>query len=157
MSGLSTNVLILDEVTVDPADAGGSRYRSDLGEFRMRDSLGVFNPRSGSGNIEDVLTQFTFSDASPKILATLAAGEWVTSAELVIQSAFNDPLSTLSVGTAADPNAILSTSMVYPAYEFNYMNSENYIAGASTSIILTLSPGSATAGSGYVLLQIKRS
>ena len=104
-----------------------------------------------------VLVPFNFSDASPLIVTNIKASNIVRDAELVIETGFDDPLATLSLGTAAAPGAILSTDKIIPSVVCTFATDENYVASVDETVILTLSPGTSSAGSGYILIHVRRS
>ena len=112
------------------------------------------NPSSGGDG--SVLVPFAFDDASPKIITSIKTGNMVKDAELVIEAAFDDASATLALGTAASPGAVLPAAKIDPTVEFTFATDENYIAPVDETVILTLTPGTSTAGSGYVLLHVRR-
>lgn len=104
-----------------------------------------------------VLVPFSFVDVSPVIVTSLKASNIVRDAEIVIETGFDDPLATLSLGTAASPGAILSSDKIVPSVICTFATDENYIAAVDETVILTLSPGTSSAGSGYILIHVRRS
>jgi hypothetical protein len=112
------------------------------------------NPSSGGDG--SVVVPFAFGDASPHIITSIKTGNIVKDAELVIEAAFDDASATLALGTAASPAALLPASKVDPTVECTFATDENYIAPVDETVILTITPGISTSGSGYVLLHVRR-
>jgi hypothetical protein len=112
------------------------------------------NPSGGGDG--GVLVPFAFGDASPLVLTSIRTGNLVRDAEIVIEVAFDDGSATLALGTAASPGAILPTTKVDPSVVCTFATDENYVAPSDETVTLTLTPGASTAGSGYVLLHVRR-
>jgi hypothetical protein len=106
--------------------------------------------------VEYIKYPFTFLSATPQTVYTLITGEMVTDTELVIETVYDDNAATLSVGVAVDVELIIAIKGNDPTKLGNYGNNENYEFGVDTAILLTLAPGASTQGSGYVLLEVKR-
>jgi len=99
---------------------------------------------------------FDFTTPSPLVLSVLAAGDTVIETEVVIDTAFDDPSSTLQVGTPADPGCLLSSAEIEPSAPANYGSDGNLHATTTTTVQLTLIPATSTAGAGYVQINIRR-
>jgi len=103
-----------------------------------------------------VYLAFTFADASPVFLRSLNADDIVLNCEVVLETAFDDPSATISVGTPAGVESVMSMDSIAPSYAFPYGTDDNYIAPVNETLNLYISPATTTTGSGYVLLMIRR-
>lgn len=99
---------------------------------------------------------FTFLSATPQTVYTLLTGELITDTELVIETVYDDNAATLSVGVFADVELIIAIKGNDPQKLGNYGNNENFEFSVDTAVVLTLLPGASTQGSGYVLIEVKR-
>ena len=106
--------------------------------------------------VEYIKFPFTYLSATPQTVYTLITGEMITDTELVIETGYDDPNATLALGVFADIQLIIAIKGNNPNKLGNYGNNENFEFLVDTAIILTLVPGASTQGSGYVLLEVKR-
>jgi hypothetical protein len=99
--------------------------------------------------------QFTYQTVSPYLLQAVSVGSYVIRAAVVITVAFNDPDAFVELGTSGQPNLVLGSGDSYLSSTGTY-NSENItIFNTSEQLLLTLSPGSSTLGSGILYYWIK--
>lgn len=106
---------------------------------------------------DTVEVPFSYLSASPLKLSDILAGQSVANCEVVIEDEFNDPASSLKVGTYADDDLVLPEDHIDPLEQGSYGTEENFLFTVEDDLILTISPGTSTAGSGYVYFQVKRS
>jgi len=106
--------------------------------------------------VEYIKFPFTFATPTPQTIYTLITGEMITDTELVIETVYDDNAATLSVGIFANVELMIERKGNNPKKLGNYGNDENFEFGVDTAILLTLSPGASTQGSGYVLIEVKR-
>ena len=95
-----------------------------------------------------VKVPFTFSDASPKLIAIIPANEVVTTVELIITTPFNDASSTISVGTIANPTELVNTTDNKPSILGSYTTTAGRIYLSDTHVVLTINPATSYTGSG---------
>lgn len=107
-------------------------------------------------NLDSAYAQFSFDSFSPFILSNLSAGDIVVDCEIRIDVSFDDPLSTIRVGTPLSPSGVMSADKSNPGFVSTYGNDENYFASVSETLQMIISPGASTQGSGYVLATIRR-
>lgn len=104
----------------------------------------------GSGWISK---RFDWGDATPKLVATIAAGRTVLRAVVYLIEGFDGSGSSLSLGTVGDPSELLSAGDVSSVGSVSSTPSVEY--AADTPIYLTISLGTGnTKGSGYVSIQV---
>jgi len=145
-------------------ELGVLRSTGDVYRFDDPDDDGVgvwtlkFNLQDGAPvgpNTKIEIVQFAFNDGSPKTIATMSAGQAVIDSEVVITDIFDDVAATLALGTSGTPSALLGTGDIDPtSLDTNGSDTNITFSGADT-IVLTITPGASTKGSGYVVLLLK--
>lgn len=99
---------------------------------------------------------FNFGDASPKPITVVPANKLVLNSSIVITTGFDGSTASLTVGSAATPDDIMTTSDVAPSVASTWSSNPNTVYGADTQVYLTINNGSgATSGSGILILQIQ--
>ena len=111
---------------------------------------------TGSGNEEAVFLDFDFNTVDPALVASLNAGDKIIRSEVRIINPFNGAAPTLSLGTPASPSLIFSSAEIAPAKAVTFGNDENFDFPVADSLQLSLALGGSTAGSGQVLVTIRR-
>jgi len=110
----------------------------------------VDNTGGGSGN---VIAERPFSWNDVNILPIdTAVNERVIRVLLLIDTAFDDPTATLSVGDTGNTVRLQNTSENLPSVGGTYMSMPNYRYLVSTAVNLYISPAGASQGSGIVYL-----
>lgn len=110
----------------------------------------------GSSDADVVRVEFAYDTPSPMILATLAAGQTIDRALILITEAFDGVGATLSLGTVAEPGLFLSAAEVAPGRLGQYETDELVPFDAAELLRLTIAPGSgATRGAGILLYKTK--
>ena len=89
-------------------------------------------------------------------ILNLQAGDLIDRVEIELDTAFNDPLATLLVGTVAVPNLVLDATDSVPSRAATYGNDNNFPVSVAEVLRLTLNPGASTAGAGRILFLIRR-
>ncbi|MCS7001218.1 MAG: hypothetical protein NZ518_00060, partial [Dehalococcoidia bacterium] len=67
--------------------------------------------------------------------------------------AFDDPSATISIGTGAMPGAVMPSSFVDLRQALEYENTPDLQLSAGEQVIVTITPGFSTQGSGQVFLE----
>ena len=100
---------------------------------------------------------FTYASSSPFTLYNLLAGDDITEVKLVITTAFDDPSSTVQIGTVATPGLVFDTneSDVTKA-NCQWTSFTIYEIAVNEILRLLITPGTSTQGAGYVLFTIRR-
>ena len=100
---------------------------------------------------------FAYGDASPVELFTALADKLITAVSIFMEQAFNGAGAALSVGTIAQPDALLTTSENNPASTDVFHVSPNRSFGVDTTIQLFITPGAgASQGRGMVTIEIEQ-
>lgn len=99
-----------------------------------------------------VKVPFTFSDTSPKIIATIPANAVVSQTEIIITTPFNDANARLSVGTVANPNELVSINDNRPNQAGTYTTIPGRIYLSETHVVLTIVPGASYTGDGMLII-----
>lgn len=89
------------------------------------------------------------------LLRQVTAGQLIETAQVVIQEAFNDPSATVRFGTTASPGAIIGPTDTRPSVLGQYENDEVFNVVVPDNLILTITPGTSTQGSGLLLYRVK--
>jgi len=111
---------------------------------------------TGSGNEEAVFLDFNFLTVNPALVASLAAGDKIIRSEIKIITPFNGVTPTLTLGTPGIPSLIFTAADIAPAKPVTFGSDENYDFAVLDSVQLSLALGGSTAGSGQVLITIRR-
>lgn len=111
----------------------------------------------GSGDLEEVCVPFQYNSTSPLVIDNIVAGQKVVNSEIEILTPFDDPGAVLRLGTFADDDLIMTEDMNNPQIVHLSVNHDNFEFLVNDSVILTISPGTSTQGSGKVNLTIDRS
>lgn len=98
-------------------------------------------------------TQFSFDSDSPVSLGTIAAGKVLRSISIHLQEAFDDAAASLSVGIDGDPDSLMDEATIIPAQVETFRVSIGTAFEVDTELLLTITPGISTGGSGYVELE----
>jgi hypothetical protein len=104
---------------------------------------------------ETVQVPFSFATPSPLVLQAVTPGQIVNRALVRIVVPFNDPAATIELGTSAAPGSILATSDINTGLDGQYETDVIVIFSVGDLLLLTLSPGASTQGSGMLLYKIK--
>lgn len=98
---------------------------------------------------------FSYGDASPKPISTIAAGKTIFTATIVIQTPFNGTGAALTLGDGGMGDRLMGVNQNDPTYAAEYETNPGYTYSAETQILLTIAPGAGcTQGNGYVLLEV---
>jgi hypothetical protein len=132
-------------------------------------ALGLYNPRgqtslvgsegptgpTGPGETVGQVA-FDFSTPSPLLLQTVTPGLVLNRCAIVIVTPFDDPAARIEVGTSANPSLVFAQGEVVavaPGNTFN--NSSLYPFETNDFLLLTISPGASTQGSGILLYKAR--
>jgi hypothetical protein len=119
----------------------------------------IYNPFVGAGGggagpeAEEIFTfAFNHTTPSPASAFSIPAGGRILTVGLQITTAFDDPASTLTIGDGGNPSRLMSAAQNIP-YEMGESESHvGYQYAASTAILLTITPGASTQGSGVMYI-----
>jgi hypothetical protein len=100
-------------------------------------------------------TEFTYLTASPLILGAVDAGDILYRASILIETAFNGVVPTISFGTFGSPGLALSTAEVKPAILGQYETTFLIPLVVADFLILTINSNGSTQGRGLLLYNLK--
>jgi hypothetical protein len=111
---------------------------------------------STTSNQNLVNVSFGYGDASPKIIYQVPAGQskLITTAQIVLTQAFNASGTSLELGDTGQSDRLISSSSIDTTYAAEYETNPAHVYSAGSIILLTIAPGSATQGAGYVLIEM---
>lgn len=119
----------------------------------------IYNPFVGAGGggagpeAEEIHTfAFSYTTPSPAIAFTIPASGRILSVGVQITTAFDDAATTISVGDGGNTSRLMNSSQNIPTEIGESESHIGYQYVASTPILLTLSPGASTQGSGVVYI-----
>jgi len=117
-------------------------------------SPGIQGPRGQAGQgVGLPPINFSYGDATPKLLYTALAACVIDLSQIIIRNAFNGVGASLSIGTAGDNSAVMSVSTNDPAMVQTFEASPDLIMAIGDALYLYITPGAgATVGNGQVLL-----
>jgi len=111
---------------------------------------------AGGGGIAPI--NFSYGDASPKIMHTLPNDGTVIDCSILVDTIFNGLSSSLTLGIAGTPALFIPASNSDPTTVGQYDAHPNIFLTAGTQIVLAIVPGGgASQGTGRVLLTILES
>ena len=114
---------------------------------------------AGSGTGGETVGQvaFDFNTPSPVLLQAVSSGLVLNRCTIIIVTPFDDPTASIEVGTSADPSLIFAPGEVAAGFTGNtFGNSTLYPFTTNDFLLLTLSPGASTQGSGILLYKAKQ-
>jgi len=150
--------------SVSPLITKGDIYtRSDLGDARMPVGVNgeVLKADSSTstglawGPLADFEFRFAYGDASPKALIAVPPDRVVRSVELVILVPFNAPATLKVATTPSGLTTLLDTTDNLPTQAGTYSTSPGSRFTVNTGVGLFINPGSSTAGSGLVTINLE--
>lgn len=100
-------------------------------------------------------TPFTFSSASPIVLAHLHPGNVMTRAVIVIETPFNDPAAKVLLGTTANPSLYLGAADSDPLVSGQYGSEEVIDLNVPDYLILTVQPSASSQGAGRLYYEMR--
>lgn len=109
----------------------------------------------GSSTNNFVTIPFSYNSSTPVNILMMAANMLIYDCSIIIETAFNDPTSTLSVGDSGNPSRLMSSVDNSSTIENTYKTTPSHKYGSNTQVTLTITPGTSTQGSGYVVLTIQ--
>ena len=109
---------------------------------------------TATGNLVQVTQPFTFSDGVLPLQSVLA-GDQISRVCVIIQTPFNDPLASITVGTTGNPSLLMSAGDNFPAFSNQYNTSEVTIFSLPDTMQLTINAGTSTQGSGILLYHFR--
>ena len=122
-------------------------------------NLATANFFSGDGSLlTNVMAkgQFTmnysYTDPNPLNLVIVPAGSTVTSATVVVVTAFDDVTATISMGDTANANSLLATTDISAQINGTFTAQPAVRYGADTQLVLGITPGTSTQGDGVVVI-----
>lgn len=109
---------------------------------------------SGSASTVDgyIKVPFQYNNVSPKNVALIPANSVVSQVDVIVTTPFNDPNSTLSMGTVANTNLLLNSNDSKPNIAGTYAAMPGQLFLSNTWAVLTINPGSSTTGSGMIVI-----
>ena len=147
-------VLIGNQPALNMTDSGNVTIVAVNNSALGRVDVNWNGSATGTGDLFSLLVPFTFASASPIVVGGLNPGDTVITSYVAIEVAFDDPTATAMLGITATPDLFLGAIKIQRAYE--YSQPATYTTLAETNVQLSLVPGASTAGSGYVLILIRR-
>lgn len=99
---------------------------------------------------------FSFGDSSPVTLGSVLANKLVESVTIFITTAFDGAGASLTVGDVGNVARLMPSTANDPATAGGYGAHPGISYGGTTSLLLTITPGSgATTGAGLVLIKLQ--
>lgn len=115
-------------------------------EERVREAVGIIP-----------LIAFSYGDASPSIVYTLAHSLEIIAISLEIDTGFNGTGASISLGITGQPDLLIPSSKCDPSVIGVWEYSPRVTLPAGTQLILTIAPGTgASVGHGQIYIQAAR-
>lgn len=154
ISGQAEDFITESEVPLLPASKIGS------GEFAL-DRLPpipiskIIWLSDETDSTEAMKVPFAYGDATPKLIATIEAGQTVFTVQIVIQVPFNGIGAALALGDDDQGDRLMAVGQNDPLLAAEYETNPAHSYSIETDVLLTIVPGEGcTQGNGYVLLEV---
>lgn len=117
----------------------------------------ILNPTpSGASNSDTVqVVSFAYDTPSPMLLQAVTPGQIVNRAVVVVTVPFDDPTSSILLGTTTDVGLILGADDVTTSAADQYDNDALFEFTIDDFLLLTINPGASTQGQGFLFYRIK--
>jgi len=109
---------------------------------------------SASGGIA-LTAPFTYATSSPEVVQAVVPGQLITRAVVVIETAFDDPAASVTVGTTANPDLIFGPGDISTNTTDQYQEQDITPFNANDFLIITITPGTSTQGAGILYYWIQ--
>ena len=119
-------------------------------------SGGGGGPSTPVSQIVTFQTPFAYTSANPLDFGSLIAQDEIFVSEIVIDTAFDDPGSMLSLGLVSSPGNILPIDANDPTVLGTYTSPENILVSGFDAFRLQILPGASTQGQGRSLALARR-
>lgn len=140
--------IVLDGGTSRLINAGKQGVRGPAGEDGPPGAQGQPGI-DAAGQIPPI--PFSWGDAPADVYVTNRAGV-VTVARLQFTEPFTDPAATVTVGTAAEPEAFMPAAFNAPASTYEFENTPDAPLADGEGVRLVINPGTSSAGAGLLFL-----
>jgi hypothetical protein len=137
----------------DPASSSGVLV--DMSEL-AGDVKAAIAAGGGSGTDPFISADFVFSSPTPLDFGVLNAGDEIVSADVIIETAFDDPGAILTLGRATSTGSILTSADIDPNTVGTYNSLSGARVGGPDAIRLQLVPLASTQGAGRVVVVVRR-
>lgn len=141
-----------DSTGVIPVDASPEGWANDQNYNMQTLEAAILSP-PGSG-ISAFSLPFDISTPSPAVVCPLSAVSYVLHTRVYIATPFDDPATTVEVGTAVAPTALQVVGDNDPTTAGTYISDETYPSSGLTDVVVTLNPAASTVGNGVVIVII---
>jgi hypothetical protein len=95
---------------------------------------------------------YSYTDVNPLDLVIVPTGKTVIAATVIVVTPFDDPTATLSLGTTANANSILTTADIIPGSVGTYTAYPATRYGSDTQLVMGIVPGTSTQGDGVLTI-----
>lgn len=99
---------------------------------------------------------FQFTSISPLIVGPVTPGSYIYGAKLQIQITFDDPATTLTLGTTSNPVSIFTAGDINPQKAGTYICEEPILVTVNEDIILTINAAASVQGLGVVFVDVRQ-
>jgi hypothetical protein len=116
-------------------------------------NIAAISGGGGTVTTEIIVCPFNFGDLSPKKLFSVPANAYIVTTQIKIDIAFDDPLSTLTIGDSITADKYMKTTENDPLNPGEYETNPSEKVLVNKDIYLTITPGTSTQGSGVAVLE----
>ena len=145
---------------------GGTSGPVTAAEVSYDDTLNL--PPLGAANVQEAIDElktntvggateapFTYATGSPFLIQAVRPGQIITRATLVLTQSFDDPSTTIELGTTLNPALIFAPDDVNVDVTTQYDNVGIVVFPSPDFLILTITPRSSTRGTGVIYYWIQ--
>lgn len=165
LNNLSTSKLLQYAVDYYTSQAAAQSIASKQALQRIEDlETVVFNlpaPRNPHSIVADIPSttitkRFDFGDATPKLVFAAQPDKFIFSVKIIITTPFDGSGWSLTVGDSGDDDRLMQANQNNPGVERTYESTPSYQYADVTDINLYITPGTATEGTGYIVLIVEQ-
>jgi hypothetical protein len=100
----------------------------------------------------------TFDYLSPVVVdfGTLNPGDQIIETRIEIETIFDDPAATVSIGPVSNPDSLLATNQTDPSQPCDYVTQQSFKPTALDALRLKISAGTSTQGAGRAVIVLRR-
>lgn len=111
-------------------------------------------PAGPAGSLASPPIPFAFGDASPRTVLIVPSPTLILSVRVKISTAFNGTAPSFKLGTASQPESLMSPAMLDLATIAEYESNPQLTLSVAENVFLTLLPGAGcTQGAGWVVFE----
>lgn len=111
---------------------------------------------TGSAGLQTIVQEFTYLSPPTIDFGSLLPNDLIIETRIEIDTAFDDPAATVSIGPVSNPDSLLATNQTNPNLACDYTTHEGLKITSNDSMRLKVAPGTSTQGAGRAIIIFRR-